>query len=228
MSVFRLTKNVLTRGVVCASLLASLSFPLTRPAAARVAGPSAEGNVTFSTGDGANRSLQFSATTDTGGRVEGGMSFSGPADIPDQDVDGAGYEGFTGSVSNLLISARLDGLVTQGNRAVMSGTVTASNLGEYIGRRVLLVVEDNGAAGGDKFTWGLYKPADITWTPSDYERRGHDDGWSLRWTATDYERRDDAGIPMPPSTAIDCDTFPLASHDFADTRDLEGNILVNQ
>lgn len=234
--VTRVTRIILKRGVtralpaalVLASLLTSGATANATANTVRVAGPSVEGGVRFADADGATKTLRFRAVTNEDGRTEGSMSFSGPAEIPDQDVDGAGSEGFSGAVSDLLIEARLDGLVTERNRAVMSGTVTASNLGEYIGRRVLLVVEDNGAAGRDRLTWGLYKPAAVDWTPSDYELGGEDNGALLTWTATDAERRDDEGIPMPRSTAIDCKTFPLAAHDFADTRDLEGDITVSQ
>lgn len=233
MSVHRLTKNVLARVVTRATpaalvLAAALLAAHAGAEPARAAGPAAEGSVRFSTADGATRTLQFSAATNDDGRVEGGMTFSGPAEIPEQDVDGAGYEGFTGAVSNLVVEARFDGFAASGGRAVMSGRVTASNLGEYIGRRVLLVVEDNGAAGGDKVSWGLYRPVSVDWTPTDYERRGEDNGWSLTWTATDHEREDDRGVHMPLSTDIDCRTFPLAAHDFLDTRELEGDIVVRQ
>lgn len=232
MSVTRVTRIIFARGVtraLSAALVLAALFTLNATAnTTRFVGPAAEGGVTFADADGATKTLRFNAATNADGSVEGALSFSGPAEIPDQDVDGTGRESFSGSVSNLLIEARLDGLATEGNRAVMSGTVTASNLGGYIGRRVLLVVEDNGGAGRDRLTWGVYTPANIDWTPSDYERGGEDNGALLTWTATDAEREDDHGIHMPRPTAIDCTTFPLAAHDFADTSGLEGDINISR
>ena len=43
-------------------------------------------------------------------------------------------------------------------------------LGEYIGQRVLLAVEDNGEGGGekgDRLTWALARPSEGGWTPTD-------------------------------------------------------------
>jgi hypothetical protein len=156
------------------------------------------------------------------------MTFSGPAEFPDQDVDGTGLAGFSGRLENLSIEAELDGLLVEHNRAVMSGVVTGSTLSDYIGQRVLLVVEDNGdgiARAGDKFTWGVYRPAEEGWIPADAELR-EDDGWRMTWLATDAERRDDEGVQISRTWTLNCQSFPLSSYDFPDVADGEGNIQV--
>ncbi len=205
--------------------LSLLGFISPRSTAAQTA----DGSLRFTLSDGMTKTLDFSAITNSDGTASGRMVFSGPAEIPDQDVDGTGKAGFSGKIENLQIDVVLDGLVVDRNRAVMSGTVRGSTLSDYIGLRVLLVVEDNGAGiedkAADKFTWGLYKPADQSWTPADAELKD-DRGWSMTWLATDAERRDDKGIQIRREWVLDCQTFPLSSYDFVDPVDGLGDIHV--
>jgi hypothetical protein len=116
-----------------------------------------------------------------------------------------------------------------GNRAVMSGVITESNLLNAIGLRVLLVVEDNGegidAAAVDKLTWGVYQSSATAWIPKDAER-DDDNGASLSWLATDAERTDDAGIPSNPNRTIGCQSFPLEAYSLAAIRHGGGNVQV--
>ena len=87
-----------------------------------------------------------------------------------------------------------DCLEASGNRAVMSGVVTASPLADYIDQRVLLVVEDNRegfkADAPDRLTWGVFKQRVRGRTPSDAELES-DPGVGLTWTATDAVRQED-------------------------------------
>lgn len=209
--------------------LALAGFATRHSTSARAGAQSAEGSFKFSLEDETVKHIEFRAAAGDDGGASGRMTFSGPAEIPDQDVDGAGYKGFTGKLENLYVEAEFDGMFVEGNKAVMSGVVTGSNLGEYIGRRVLLVVEDNGLGGGDradKVTWGLYQPADVNWIPADAERDG-DDGWNLTWLATDAERKDDAGVQYPLKQGrVDCRSFPLASHAFAELTYWDGDLRV--
>ena len=168
------------------------------------------------------------------------MTFSGPVEIPDQDVDGTGEVIFNGKLEDLQIIARFDGMVVERNRAVMSGTVTGANVGDYIGQRVLLVVADGYVREvpegeekpegyeeekpQDTLTWGLYKEVKRDWIPTDAELE-YDEGARLTWWATDAEREDDKGIPSHPSREITARTFPLSSHDF-ELKYAEGDILV--
>ncbi|MCA1557196.1 MAG: hypothetical protein LC731_01495, partial [Acidobacteria bacterium] len=125
------------------------------------------------------------------------------------------------------IKANFDGMEINKNQAVMSGTVFDSSVRELVGLRVLLTVEDNGdnTRVPDKLTWGLYKPIERNWTPSDAELK-EDPGVGLRWWATDAELKDDAGYEMPRSEAIDTKSFPIASYAFVDVETAAGDILV--
>ncbi len=218
---------------VCASLLALsvMSLSATPSSKAQIGGPSAAGEFGFSAEDDREltKTIVFSAATNRDGSASGEMTFSDPAEFPDQDVDGAGAEGFRGRLSDLRIEARFDCLVVEENRAVMSGVTTASTVGEYIGLRVLLVVEDNGDGTNprapDKLTWGIHKPPATGWVPTDAERRD-DDGALLRWTATDAERDDDRGIPSHRSTVVGCQSFPLSSYSFVDIEAGNGDLQV--
>jgi hypothetical protein len=210
--------------------LVLLNFALPCAASARPITQSAEGRVRFTSEDGLTKSLEFSASGSGDGSATGEMRLSGPAEIQDQDVDGTGERLPSGFFENLYIEARIECLKIERNRAVMCGTVTGSSIGDYIGQRVLLVVEDNGAGlaprEGDALTWGLYKQTSRDWIPADAELR-EDDGWRMTWTATDAERRDDQDVPYTRDQQIDCQRFPLSSYAFADITEGEGDIRVN-
>jgi hypothetical protein len=210
--------------------LALLSFPEQHLATAQTAGSSASGSIKYTIQDGTTRALDFRADTDGNGNTTGQMVFSGQAVIPDQDVDGTGDKSFSGTLENLEIDVDFDGLVVNGNRSVMSGIVRGSTLSDYIGQRVLLVVEDNGAGiddprAPDKFSWGVYKQPPSDWIPADSEVKG-DDGWRMTWLATDAEVRGDKGYQITRDWVRDCQTFPLSSYDFVSIVDGAGNIQV--
>ena len=213
------------KSIICASIfaLSLLSFTAPRPASAQSAG----GSLRFVLEDDLTKSIEFNAITDGGGSTSGEVTFSGPAEIPDQDVDGTGDRSFSGRLENLQIEAKFDGMLVERNRAVMSGTVTGSNLEDYIGQRVLLVVEDvddGGERTQDTLTWGLYKPVERPWIPTDAELE-NDEGARLTWWATDAELEDDKGVASHPSTEITTQSFPLSSYDF-DLKYAEGEIQV--
>lgn len=104
--------------------LALAGFATQHSASAQTGGQSAEGNFKFSLEDKSVKHIEFRAATSGDGSASGRMTFSGAAEIPDQDVDGEGYKGFTGALDNLYVEAEFDGMVVEGNKAVMSGTVT--------------------------------------------------------------------------------------------------------
>ncbi|HEY6190419.1 MAG TPA: hypothetical protein VIW80_22395 [Pyrinomonadaceae bacterium] len=217
------------KSMVCASILALalLNFVTPRSNAAESSG-TADGSISFTLDDGFTKSLKFTAVANSDGSASGRMIFSGPAEFPDQDVDGTGSAGYSGKIEDLFIQAEFDSMVVERNRAVMSGVVTGATLSDYIGQRVLLVVEDNAdgiGERGDKFTWGIYKPAEKGWIPADAELK-EDSGWSMTWLATDAERRDDKGIQITRDWVLNCQTFPLSSYDFVNPTQGDGDILV--
>ncbi|MGB9180477.1 MAG: hypothetical protein WCB68_14690 [Pyrinomonadaceae bacterium] len=217
--------------IVYTSILALVltSFAIPHAAAATASGATAEGRFQYSVDDGFTKYIEFSAAAKDDGTATGKMVFSGPAEIPDQDVDGAGKAGFSGKLDSLYIEVEFDGMAVEKNRAVMSGVVTNSNVEDYVKQRVLLVVEDNGTDGKeqDKVTLGFYKPAEGGWIPSDAELK-EDNGASMTWWATDAERKDDVGVASNKSKAISAQSFPLSTYEFADVKFGDGDIQVKQ
>jgi len=209
--------------IALASLLVLLLLPMLwqRPANAFDSGPSANGDFQFSVGDGNTRYLQFDARTN-GDRTRGTMTFNDPAGI-------VGDENAPSSTTGIQVTADFDCLRIEGNRAVMAGSISSSNILAAIGHRVLLVVEDNGEGVGipapDRLTWGIYDLPATGWTPKDSER-DDDNGAGLRWIATDFERPDDVGIPSHSSGIVGCQSFSLASYSFVDVPHGGGNIQI--
>ena len=177
--------------------------------------------------DEGTRNIEFNAKINPNGSTSGDLKFSGPISVPDQDVDGDGT-GDPSATTTLTLRVTIDCLKVQGNRAVLAGLVKESNISAYVGRRMLLTVEDGGEgknAPPDRYTWGQYRSTAATWVASDAEL-GFDPGVGLTWTATDAERSDDVGIPSTPSTGIDCQTFPLGSYALENLPEGSGNIQV--
>jgi hypothetical protein len=189
------------------------------------AGPSANGTFQFTVGDGSVRYVSFNARIQKDNKVTGEMTYTEPSASPEVDTDNAD----TAPTTGLSVKASFDCVVINGNRAVMSGVIVESNIGAALGRRVLLVVEDNeqgiNAPDLDKLSWGIYQPRNMNWTPADAELE-NDTGASLRWIATDAERPDDAGIPSHPDQTIGCQSFPISSYAFVDIQHGAGNIQV--
>lgn len=212
--------------IVFAAVTAALLVCLASPALTHAGndGPSASGNFQFSLEDGQSRYLDFNARVQNNGRTVGEMTFSDPTVVPVGDPDSSEGTGTPGA----LVRASFDCLKITGNRAVMSGMISESNILSAVGSRVLLVVEDNGEgvnAANDKLTWGIFQPPAGGWVPQDAERED-DNGASLKWIATDFERPDDVGIPSSQSKIVGCQTFSLASFDFTEVKHGGGNIQV--
>jgi hypothetical protein len=178
--------------------------------------------------DEGTRNIEFNAKLDPHGSVSGELKFTGPLSVPDQDVDGDGTGDPSATATTLSLRVDIDCLRVQGNRAVLAGLVKESNIGTYVGRRMLLTVEDGGEghnAEPDRYTWGQYRSTATTWVASDAELE-FDSGVGLTWIATDSERTDDPGIPSNPPAGIDCQTFPLSSYALENLPSGSGNIQV--
>jgi hypothetical protein len=188
---------------------------------------SAGGSYQFTLDDKSTKSVEFSAQTLADGSTSGSLYFNDAATIVYQDVDGVGDP--SEKYAGVTIKADLDGLVVNGNQAVMSGTVRSSTIPYLLGLRVLLTVEDNGdnTKIPDRLTWGVYKFIKKDWVPSDAEW-DRDPGVGLTWWATDAEFRGDKGYQMPrPDVPADTQSFPIASYDFVITPDGVGDIRVS-
>lgn len=212
--------------IVFASVMALVAVSLTLPALTLAGndGPSATGNFQFSLEDGQPRFLEFNAREQNKGQVVGEMTFSDPSVVPVGDPDAT--EGPT--TAGALIRAKFDCLKITGNRAVMSGVISESNILAAVGLRVLLVVEDNGEGvntANDKLTWGIYPTVATGWIPKDAEVE-NDNGASLSWIAKDFERPEDTGIPSNQSKTVGCESFSLAAYSFVDIVHGGGNVQV--
>ena len=178
--------------------------------------------------DGGNRNIEFNAKLLSNGNASGDLKFTGDLSVPDQDVDGDGTGDPSVTMTTLSLRIDVDCLRVQGSRAVLAGQVRESSVSAYVGRRMLLTVEDGGEgknAEPDRYTWGQYRSTAATWIASDGEL-GFDPGVGLTWIATDAERTDDAGIPSNPPAGIDCKSFPLSSYALEDLPLGSGNIQV--
>jgi hypothetical protein len=198
-------------------------------AGAHASQPSASGTYRFVLEDGFSKSVEFNATSDERGVATGEMTFTDEAGVSERDPDGNADEKGESPVP-FFMTARLDSLTIERNRAVMGGTITDSNISSYIGKWVQLVVEDNGDGREepDKLAWCFCKPEERGWVPEDAELRG-DDGAYRSWWATDAEREDDRGIQSTniiPGNKTSCTVFPLSAYPFADVRTGEGQIQV--
>ena len=169
--------------------------------------------------------VEFSAEGDGSGKASGSIYFSDEAIITLLDVDGTGEN--EGRIPGYTIKADVDGLIVTENQAIVSATIRDSSVQEFIGQRVLLTVQDNGQdpRRPDMVTWGLYKPINRDWIPSDAEWK-EDPGVGLRWWATDLEQKGDVGYQMPRDETLGAHTFPLASYIYADVDNAAGDIRV--
>ena len=217
------------RKIVSTLMMASVIFVGGIGSAAHApdnAGPSANGTFQFTVGDGSVRYVSFNARIHKDDKVTGEMTYTEPSASPEVDADNVDTSSTTAGLS---VKASFDCMVINGNRAVMSGVIVESNIGAALGRRVLLVVEDNeqgiNVSDLDKLSWGVYQPRNLNWTPADAELE-NDIGASLRWIATDAERPDDKGIPSHPDETVGCQSFPISSYAFVDVQHGAGNIQV--
>jgi hypothetical protein len=192
-------------------------------------GQSASGGIHIVTDDG-TRNIEFNAKLDASGAASGEIKFTGPLSVPDQDVDGDGTGDPSAEASTLSLRVEVDCLKVDGNRAVLAGLVKESNISAYIGRRMLLTVEDGGEGANappDRYTWGQYRSTAAVWVASDGEL-DFDPGVGLTWTATDFERDDDAGVPSSRPSGTDCKTFSLSSYALEEVPQGSGNVQVRQ
>jgi hypothetical protein len=186
---------------------------------------SASGSFQAVTDLGTN-SFVFNADVFSTGRASGEIKFSGPISIPDQDVDGDGGGDVIKNTS-VTLYASVDCGRIEGNRATISGMIKDSDVSAYIGRRVMLTVEDGGEKP-DGFTWGQYLATGGTWVPSDAELK-EDPGTGTSWIATDAEVKDDKGISVtiePAPAPVDCQGFSLASYTLEGLAKDSGDIVV--
>jgi hypothetical protein len=177
------------------------------------------------TGDKYLKYVEFDATGKDDGSASGYISMTDEAIITIQDVDGTGDKG--GRLVGYNFKADVDSLVVTENKAVLSGVIRTSSNEAFIGQRVLFTILDGEKTREpDGLTWGVYKPIDRNWVPSDAEWK-EDPGVGLRWWATDAEVRGDIGYEMPRDESVGPKTFPFAAYGFVDADNTAGDIRVS-
>ena len=217
--------------IALAAILVLFLMSLATPwsAGAQTSGPSASGSYRFVLEDDFSKSVEFNANSDERGTTTGQMTFRDEAGSSEQDPDGDGGDK-DGPRQEFYMTATLDSLTIENNRALMGGTITDSSNRSYIGKWVQLVVEDNGDGKEvpDKLSWCFCQPEEGGWVPSDAEVKDDDGAW-WKWWATDAELKDDAGVQSTnsiPGNKKGCQVLPLPIYEFADVRIGEGQIQV--
>jgi hypothetical protein len=184
-------------------------------------GSSVDGSFRISSREDVDRSIEFHATRSTSGLVSGQTIFRDEAVRP-QNGEAPNSQPF-------FFKADVDCLVIDNGTAVMSGAITDSNSRPYIGRRVLVVAQDNGGTDDqskkDRLTWGIYRSENQSWLASDAERSA-DENNQLTWLATDSERPDDEGVVSNHEHLIGCQSFPISSFSFVNPNQGKGTVRV--
>ena len=181
------------------------------------------GSVHMPSGSG-KMDIELNAQASSNGTGSGSLTFSAPVDL--HDDESASTPGQSGTV-NVTMKVDISCVRVEGNRAAMSGTISSANVNGFVGRRVVLTVEDagDGSPANDRLTWGFYGTQSINWFPSDAERN-FDDGWSRTWIATDAERPADPGVVVNRDPESDCRSFPFSAYSFVDIPQGSGYIQV--
>jgi hypothetical protein len=214
--------------VLFASVLLLLSvLPLSRVTEASVDEPAAYGSFQVSLENGLWRHIQFEARLATDGQTTGEIAFHDAPSIP-TGVAPATNENVNEAQASFYAKATCDCLLINGVEAVLGGTVTESSHRNFIGRRVLLAVQDGDNFTPrlrDKLTFGFYTTPSKKWVATDAERP-EEDGFVPAWVATDAERTDDPGTLSYKSDETTCTSFPLSSHSFIGAKQGKGKVHV--
>lgn len=206
---------------IVALLFVSLAVQSTALAGAE--GGSATGSFKFQLNEGEVKFVEFSARQESDGQAAGEMIFSDPSAVPVEDADESSEKpGDPG----IMVRAKFDCMKIEENRAVIGGEIYDSNVRSVVGRRVLLVVEDNGTER-DQLMWGIFQLPPAGWVPKDAER-DDDEGAKLTWIATDFERDDDKGIPSNLSKVVRCESFPTGTFEFSEIKASGGDLKVTR
>lgn len=152
----------------------------------------------------------------------GNMTFSGPAPVV-TDEEGNTVAG----PASLNVKANFDCLRVAGNRAVMTGVISESNIPGYVGRRATVTVEEGGNGAPSRFAYSFTAAETPNESPSDSELVA-DIGSALSWYATDSERPDDKAIPMYGKKRLEnCNTVSSLAAIVEEMIDVNGAVKIN-
>jgi len=212
--------------LACALLAALFVSPLAhaKRSIALSEGPSVKGKFEILAAESTPpRSIEFGVEKSLDGQVIGDVIFQDESTVAIPET----AEEKTG-VKPLFLRAQFDCLVVKANRAVMSGSITESSRDNYVGRRFLLVVQDNGGSQNplkrDKFTFGVYRVSNNNWPISDAERP--DEAAPVSWMTTDAERPDDLGSFSQNGEIVGCQTFPISAFAFMEVGQTRGTVQI--
>ena len=176
--------------------------------------------------NGAKRKLEFHAARGADGSINGETTFrdivsSTPLSPTSDDVNGD-------QKKPLFLKAEVDCFVVEANRAALSGSIVEASWPQYVGRKLLVVTQEDregkGADKRDRLTFGVYKNSQPGWLAQDGERP--DEIGNVSWLATDAERPEDEGVSSSKQTNVGCQTFPLSSFSFLNTKQTHGTVSV--
>ena len=188
-------------------------------------GPTVDGSFEIVSSEGPTRHIEFHAVRGLDGSVDGATTFR---DEP-IGVSQPHNEAASDRSQPFFFKADFDCLAINQNRAIMSGEIKQASSQEYVGRRVLVVAQDNGGTSDpsktDRLTWGIYHSDQKTWFQSDSERSAEQIG-PLSWIATDSERLDDEGVLANNESMIGCQSFPLSAFSFVSAKLGHGSVRV--
>lgn len=118
-------------------------------------GADAAGHAHFTFDDGTLRTVSFNATSQRNNIAAGQIDIRDGTPIANQDVDGTGDPDLAGSPNGVNLSAQVNCLVVDDSTAIVGGEVAHADVARYVGKYVLLVVEDRGRAL-PRLSWGFY------------------------------------------------------------------------
>lgn len=217
--------------VACVSLLTIilLSFQLPVSTIADWEGPSASGSFQVLVYDGKTQEITFNATVSRDGTASGEITLREISKLSEPKV--AAAQSTNGESPAFYAKAVCDCLVVKGIEALIVGTITEASRENYVGRHLLLVVQDGDSITPplrDKLTFGFYRSITKGWIATDGERSADEQIQAPTWIATDAERPDDIGVLSQKSEEITCESFPISAASFLDSRYGKGKIQVTR
>lgn len=121
-------------------------------------GASATGLAHFTFDDGTLRTVSFNATSQRNNIAVGQIDIRDGTPIANQDVDGTGDPDLAGSPNGVNLNAQVNCLVVDDSTAIVGGEIAHANVARYVGKYVLLFVEDRGQRSQPRLSWGFYDP----------------------------------------------------------------------
>lgn len=216
--------------LVFASVVVLFFLILTVPelTVAETEGPSANGRFQISMGDGQSRDIEFDARVAIDGNTTGEITFRDTGPVVTKPSTTEETE-TGGALPPFYVKATCDCLDVQGVEAALSGTVTESSRKNFVGRRVVLVIQDGDSLTPplrDKLTFGFYGKPINDLGATDNERP--DEQGPTTWVATDAERSDDTGVVLKKNQEVTCTSFPISSFNFIGAKQGKGKIQITR